>query len=248
MQTTIHTHDHDASLGATQDLINTLELSDDGPTDSLASPDAALAFLAERDLGHPADLEAQAGTDGDAWLARVIEARAALREVWDAQVEQRPASDQALATLNALLDRSPRVELRAAPTGVEVSHRHPEDDPTGEALARLATPLVEAIASGETARFRVCANHDCRWVFEDESRAGRRRWCDMSSCGNRAKVRRYRERHKGTADAGPASQPDRDHRRELIGDLRGPAAPRRAPAAQRAHRGTDRAPGAPSVA
>ena len=204
MQTTAPTHDHAAFLGATQDLINTLELSEDGATDSLANPDAALAFLAERGLGHSGDLEAQARRNTDAWLARVVGARAALREVWDAQVEHRPASAASLDTLNALLDRSPRVELRVAPAGVEVAHRHPEDDPTGEALARLVTPLVEAIADGETARFRVCANHDCRWVFEDESRAGRRRWCDMSSCGNRAKVRRYRERKRGTADATPS--------------------------------------------
>ena len=207
METIAATHDHGALLGATQDLINTLELSDDGPTDSLATADAALAFLAERGLGHLDDLAAQARRDGDAWLARVLAARAALRDVWDAQVERRPASPDALAAINALLDRSPRVELRAAPTGVQVSHRHPDDDPTGEALARIATPLVEAIATGETTRFRVCANHDCRWVFEDESRAGRRRWCDMSSCGNRAKVRRYRERHKGAQDVHPATSP-----------------------------------------
>ncbi len=207
MQTIAFTHDHGALLGATQDLINTLELSEDGPTDSLASTDSALAFLAERGLGHRDDLEAQARRDGDSWLARVLGARAALREVWDAQVERRPASAEALTALNDLLDRSPRVELRAAPTGVEVSHRHPDDDPTGEALARIATPLVEAIATGDTARFRICANHDCRWVFEDESRAGRRRWCDMSSCGNRDKVRRYRERHKGTPGATAGSQP-----------------------------------------
>jgi len=207
METIAATHDHGAVLGATQDLINTLELSDDGPTDSLATADAALAFLAERGLGHLDDLVAQARRDGDAWLARVLAARAALRDVWDAQVERRPASPDALAAINALLDRSPRVELRAAPAGVQVSHRHPDDDPTGEALARIATPLVEAIATGDTARFRVCANHDCRWVFEDESRAGRRRWCDMSSCGNRAKVRRYRERHKGAQDAHPATSP-----------------------------------------
>jgi predicted RNA-binding Zn ribbon-like protein len=57
-------------------------------------------------------------------------------------------------------------------------------------------PLVKAIAAGETARFRICANDGCRWVFEDSSRAGRRRWCDMASCGNRAKVRRYRDRRR----------------------------------------------------
>ena len=58
------------------------------------------------------------------------------------------------------------------------------------------TPLVEALATGQTGRFRICANDTCRWVFEDTSRAGRRRWCDMASCGNRAKVKAYRSRHK----------------------------------------------------
>jgi predicted RNA-binding Zn ribbon-like protein len=36
----------------------------------------------------------------------------------------------------------------------------------------------------------------CRWVFYDESRAGKRRWCDMASCGNRAKAARHRARQK----------------------------------------------------
>lgn len=197
MEPVAHHHDHEAGLGASQDLINTLALNDDGPRDDLATPHDAVAFLADRGVAHHEALSAQAQREGpDRWLGRVRDARAAMREVWDATVERRPPADDALVTLNAILDRSPRIELRAAPTGVDVAHRHPEEDPTGEALARVATPLVEAIAEGETDRFRICANDDCRWVFEDESRAGRRRWCDMSSCGNRAKVRRYRERRR----------------------------------------------------
>jgi predicted RNA-binding Zn ribbon-like protein len=66
-------------------------------------------------------------------------------------------------------------------------------------------PLVEAIAAGDTARFRICANDGCRWVFEDASRAGRRRWCDMTTCGNRDKVRRYRSRHREGSETGEAS-------------------------------------------
>ena len=88
--------------------------------------------------------------------------------------------------------------------GVGVGHRHTEDDPTGEALARVIEPLVEAIATGETARLRICANDACRWVFEDRSRAGRRRWCDMTSCGNRAKVQRYRSKQKAGNPVEPA--------------------------------------------
>jgi predicted RNA-binding Zn ribbon-like protein len=33
-------------------------------------------------------------------------------------------------------------------------------------------------------------------VFYDESPTGRRRWCDMSTCGNRAKAARHRARRK----------------------------------------------------
>jgi predicted RNA-binding Zn ribbon-like protein len=200
-------HVHDPGLDAPLDLINTLELTDGQPDDQLATADAAVGFLAGHDLAHEADLRSQARREGDAWLQRIREARAALREVWDAQVEGRAPDGRALRTLNAILDRAPRVELLATLAGVEVAHRHRKDDPTGEALARAATPLVEAISAGESARFRVCANDGCRWVFEDTSRAGRRRWCDMATCGNRAKARRFRSRRRDAGDdalgAGP---------------------------------------------
>ncbi|MGH3097396.1 MAG: CGNR zinc finger domain-containing protein [Streptosporangiales bacterium] len=41
---------------------------------------------------------------------------------------------------------------------------------------------------------RTCPGHGCGWLFID--RSGRRRWCSMSACGNRAKVRAYAERHR----------------------------------------------------
>jgi predicted RNA-binding Zn ribbon-like protein len=202
-RTTQTHHDHDAGLDACADLINTLELVE-GDEDRLPTPDAAVAFLAGHDLGHEADLRRQAARDGDAWLRRVHDARAALRELWDANVEGRAPDPRSLEVLNGLLDRGPRIQLRQTLAGVEVAHRHPEDDPTGEALARAATPLVEAIAAGATHRLRICANDECRWVFEDASRAGRRRWCDMATCGNQAKVRRFRARRRQgtTEDAG----------------------------------------------
>jgi predicted RNA-binding Zn ribbon-like protein len=193
-------HAHAAGLGACQDLINTVELTDGNPEESLPTDEAAVAFFVARHLAHEDDLRRQSVREGDRWLRRIHEARAALRELWDAQVEGRAPGASAIASLNTLLDRGPRVELRPTLAGVEVAHRHPEDDPTGEALARVATPLVEAIAAGATDRFRICANDGCRWVFEDASRAGRRRWCDMATCGNRAKVARYRSRRRGGPD------------------------------------------------
>src|SRR5436190_1775578 len=61
---------------------------------------------------------------------------------------------------------------------------------------RIAEPVVREVGGGHDRRFRICANDTCRWIFYDESRSGQRRWCDMATCGNRAKARRHRERQK----------------------------------------------------
>jgi predicted RNA-binding Zn ribbon-like protein len=45
-------------------------------------------------------------------------------------------------------------------------------------------------------RIRACAGHDCVLHFYDASRSGRRQWCSMSGCGNRAKARRHYARSK----------------------------------------------------
>lgn len=68
----------------------------------------------------------------------------------------------------------------------------------GQVLATLARDAVALFAEAATVdgagRIRRCAAEDCRMVFHDESRTGTRRWCSMSRCGNRAKVRAFRAR------------------------------------------------------
>lgn len=58
-------------------------------------------------------------------------------------------------------------------------------------VARAAADLLAA----PLARVHRCGGEDCGWLFLDTSRAGRRRWCSMSTCGNTAKVRRFRRRN-----------------------------------------------------
>jgi len=203
-QATVHPadHVHVADLDACLDLINTVELDGPGglPEDSLPKPDDAIAWLAGRSLAHEDALRAEASPDPVAWLGRVHATRDALREVWEATVEGRSVDRRAVAILNEVLHHGTQPELRPTLGGIAVGHRHDAGDPTAEALARLAEPLVTAIAAGDTGRFRICANDACRWVFEDTSRGGRRRWCDMTSCGNRAKVRRFRSRRRAGDD------------------------------------------------
>jgi predicted RNA-binding Zn ribbon-like protein len=200
-------HTHTADIDTTADFLNTASIDDGEPVERLKTADDAIAFLAGRGLAHDEALRRQAAEMGDRrWLDRVRLTRSALRALWDAEVEHHAADAAAIGAVNAVLREAPRIELVMGEGSCGIGHRHTADDPTGEALARLVEPFVAAVGSGTTGRLRICANDDCRWAFEDTSRAGRRRWCDMSSCGNAAKARRHRARKKAeTTLVAPAS-------------------------------------------
>src|SRR5688572_7426373 len=50
---------------------------------------------------------------------------------------------------------------------------------------------ADLLSQLDAARTRVCRGRDCGWLFIDSSKAGRRVWCDMATCGNTAKSRRF---------------------------------------------------------
>jgi len=185
-------HYHDVQLDDTFDFINTLEndANDGTPNEHLPTAERAIEWFATRGLIHAESLDTT-GKD----LDRIRTVRAALREIADAVVERRAPKRGALDRVNRTLRARSATELVAGPDGIGIGHRH-VGDPIDDALARVTEPLVQELASGNPDRLRVCANDMCRWVFYDESRAGKRRWCDMSSCGNRAKAARHRARQK----------------------------------------------------
>ena len=191
-------HYHDVQLDDTFDFINTLEndANDGTPNEHLTTAESAVEWFATRGLIHAESLETT-GKD----LDRIRTVRAALREVADAVAERRAPKRAALDRVNRTLRARSATELVAGPDGIGIGHRH-VGDPIDDALARVTEPLVQELASGNPDRLRVCANDMCRWVFYDESRAGQRRWCDMATCGNRAKAARHRARQKeAKADA-----------------------------------------------
>jgi predicted RNA-binding Zn ribbon-like protein len=69
-----------------------------------------------------------------------------------------------------------------------------------EALASIlwivARSAAELLTSELRPGVRLCAADDCGWLFLDTSKNHSRRWCNMKSCGNRAKARRYIERKR----------------------------------------------------
>jgi predicted RNA-binding Zn ribbon-like protein len=61
-------------------------------------------------------------------------------------------------------------------------------------LWSVAHSAAELLTTADLSRLRECCGEQCGWVFEDTSRNRSRQWCDMQTCGNLAKVRRYRTR------------------------------------------------------
>jgi predicted RNA-binding Zn ribbon-like protein len=153
------------------DLVNTVWVSDGVRRDLLARPDGVALWL--RVAGHP-----DAPRDADPLRA----AREAIRAV---------AADHGdAAALNAVLAHGRLVER----LGADGPERALEvDDERWRVPWLAAQNLLELLRAGPD-RIRRCANHRCVLHFYDASRAGRRQWCSMAACGNRAKARRHYER------------------------------------------------------
>ncbi|MQA76434.1 MAG: hypothetical protein GEU88_19265 [Solirubrobacterales bacterium] len=71
--------------------------------------------------------------------------------------------------------------------------------PVEAALASIARDAIDLLSGPLAKRVRECAAEDCALLFVDTSRPGRRRWCSMQGCGNRAKTTTYRRRQTSEA-------------------------------------------------
>lgn len=69
------------------------------------------------------------------------------------------------------------------------------------ALGRIVAIAFLATLDGSWQHLKECAGEDCESVFFDRSKNHSGRWCSMSTCGNRAKVRSWRARQRPDDDA-----------------------------------------------
>lgn len=128
-------------------------------------------------------------------LADARRVRAALRALAERGSVAHDVRQHAVAEINRVLGRSAgtrRLEMREDGSFLR------SFVPVGDAFAGLMIPVVESAADalvlGELARVRRCADPRCLHVFYDGTKNGRRRWCDMATCGNRAKAARHRKK------------------------------------------------------
>jgi predicted RNA-binding Zn ribbon-like protein len=133
-------------------------------------------------------------------LARALELREAVYRVFAGARSGDPADEADLAVLNRELSRA-LGWLRVRAEGGEFAWGWEE----GAELERVLWPVVrdaaELLVSGDLRRVGKCRGDNCDWLYLDTSRNRSRRWCDMQSCGNRAKARRHYHRAKGGAGA-----------------------------------------------
>jgi predicted RNA-binding Zn ribbon-like protein len=170
-------------------FVNTLDI-DDG-IEQLARPADLARWLAEHDLLGGADAVRATAED----LRHAVELREALRAELLAHHGGASAA-AATATLDAAARRA-RLTLRF--TGPGRTALEPAAGGVDGALGRLLAIVEAAIDDGSWQRLKACPADSCGWAFFDASRNRSAVWCDMRVCGNRAKVRGYRERTRGEA-------------------------------------------------
>lgn len=199
------TFDLDAGVDALS-FANTLDnrSDDEAREESLVDYADLVAFAIQTEQVDEAEarvlrgLALQRAGEAQAVLRRAIAAREAIFRLFSAVAARREPDDADLAILNSELSSAmAQSRLVAGDQGVEWVWR---SDPA--ALDRPLWPVVrsaaELLTSEDIDRVRECAAHDCSWLFLDESRNRSRRWCNMQTCGNRAKVDRFRARRRGT--------------------------------------------------
>ncbi|MBL0899525.1 MAG: ABATE domain-containing protein [Reyranella sp.] len=157
----------------------------DVPTETLNTADDLVAWIAAN--GGPRGAKVPTARE----FERAIELRETIHRLFDAEAQDRVPAARDLEALNAALEKAPaRTTLKRERGG----YGWDVDMKSGTALALLAPVLWTAgdlLTGTRLDRVRRCANPECNYLFLDDSRAGKRRWCSMSSCGNRAKARRH---------------------------------------------------------
>jgi predicted RNA-binding Zn ribbon-like protein len=194
-------------------FVNTLELERGEPVDHLGSVDELLDWLHRESLLSSRARAAESGRlrrdvdEARRRLQRFHRLRDVLRGAVRDLVEGGDVSAAHLGELNHILRHGLHYhQLRHERGGTRFAVSQ-VGDRLDQARATIAGSFAHYLAASGADRLRICANDGCAYLFIDRSPAGRRRWCDMRTCGNQAKVARHRARAREAAPDGvpPAS-------------------------------------------
>ncbi|HEU4439635.1 MAG TPA: ABATE domain-containing protein [Methylomirabilota bacterium] len=133
-------------------------------------------------------------------LSQALAVREAIHGLFSARAAGLPASAGDLRTLNRAIGRAmSHAGLVVAGAGFEWAWPDAKID-LDRVTWWVSRSAAELMTSPDLPLVRECAGYDCGWLFMDTTKNRSRRWCDMATCGNRAKGRRHYERRRA---AGP---------------------------------------------
>ena len=185
---------------------NTLEFDHGKPVDSVPDSEALLRWLRERRLLSSRGFATEAARlrrdpeEGARRVERFHHLRGVLHAIAEEVTEQGDPQAAQLRDLNHILRHGVHYhQVERDPEGTRYTYAQ-VGDRLDQARATIAGSLAQFLADEPPSRLRVCANAGCRYLFIDRSPTGRRRWCDMRTCGNQAKVARHRARAREQHD------------------------------------------------
>ena len=175
-------------LELVRQFVNTWD--EDDSIEAIPTPEALHDWLVGHELLAPGDRVDRAGH------ARAIEVREALRALLlhNGGLELDP---QAAPVLDAAARRA---QLGVRFGGHADPRLEPLDGGVDGAIGRMLAIVVDAMREGTWPRLKACMAATCQWAYYDKSRNQSAVWCDMKVCGNRQKVRSFRERHLTASD------------------------------------------------
>ncbi len=173
------------------DFVNTVgdRRSADSARDYFASPERIAEWLrlARLDPGGAGRI-----SRGD--VNRLVVFRETLYRLFAAIADGRSPRDADLDALNQVLSRARRGQ-RLVRDGSRYEWQWRGGSAADRATCEIALAAAALLLSDDRARISRCEDERCGWLFVDRSRGGRRRWCSMADCGNRAKARRHYRKH-----------------------------------------------------
>ena len=126
---------------------------------------------------------------------KAITLREVMYRVFSAIAQGKTASARDLDLMNDFAIEALRHRCLARSNGGYRWEWRPDGkNPLDRILWEVAQAAADLLTSPELQLVRFCEAPDCEWLFLDHSRNRSRRWCDMTSCGNRQKARRHYQR------------------------------------------------------
>lgn len=170
---------------AALDFINT-QIMRRGKVVDLLTQAADLSNWA-REAGHTLQSEP---SEVDLTAAKAL--RSALGELFLAQITGSKLTKRSLDTVNRYLAKQAHHEMLIVNDHRELELLADESASNfSTLLAQLAYDGAQLLASPQAASVKRCSNPECILLFLDTSRSKKRRWCNMDTCGNRAKAARH---------------------------------------------------------